>query len=479
MAELSRRSGVARETIHFYLREGLLPAPEKAGVTVAYYGEEHLERLRIIRRLREEKYLPIAVIRRILQSPAAAAERDVDVLADVLHLIPPDDEPRRPPSAGALAEAEARGLLGPAPGPPERDRGLDRTDPAEGRVLRVVDDALRLPDEARRLTLDDLSACATSLTALVAREAELVFDVMFESGDVGGAIGALRSGRPAVARFIAAYRDLMLRRVVEEVLLGLERGPELVLRAATIPLSPAREADLGVPARRAALQDAWLREGDEPSAARVVWHLFGTGAAAELAALPPDLRDRAGSRLSPLAAWGALEIARAQRASVADPLAALDRAAAAADLALGQILLGEAVVARGLRRRHGGASLLEQAIPALHRVFSADPDRDREPVARAFGWFHQGRVELALPPVLGRAQRGVAALEKAIAAAGNDEIEPAARARIGGNARLALGRYWMAAGDAEHARALLGDAAAQDPEGMLGRVAREEMARGG
>src|SRR5258708_5855632 len=90
MAELARRSGVTRETIHFYFREGLLRRAEKGGLTVAYYGEEHLERLRIIRRLREEKYLPIAVIRRLLHSPAAAAERDVDVLADVLHLIAPD-----------------------------------------------------------------------------------------------------------------------------------------------------------------------------------------------------------------------------------------------------------------------------------------------------------------------------------------------------------------------------------------------------
>src|SRR6185312_6881906 len=153
-----------------------------------------------------------------------------------------------------------------------------------------VEDALRLPDAARQLTLDDLSACAASLTALVQREADLVFDAMFDSGDVGGAIGSLRSGRPAVARFIAAYRDLMLRRIVEEVLLGLERGPELVLRAATVPLSAAREAELGVMARREALHRAWVEAGDEASAARLVWHLFGTGAAAELARLPTDLR---------------------------------------------------------------------------------------------------------------------------------------------------------------------------------------------
>jgi DNA-binding transcriptional MerR regulator len=473
MAELARRSGVTRETIHFYLREGLLPRPEKGGRTVAYYGEEHLDRLRLIRRLREEKYLPIAVIRRLLQSPAAAAERDVDVLADVLHLIPLDDEPPRPASPGALAEAEARWLLGPlrrAEGPPQAN------DPAERRVLRVVDDALRLQGEGRRLTLDDLEACAASLTALVFRETELVFDAMFESGDVGGAISALRLGRPAVARFIAAYRDLMLRRVVEEVLLGLERGPDLVARAATIPLSSAREAELGVPARRDALRDAWQSARDKPSAARLVWHLFGTGAAAELSALPPELVDQAGTRLSPLVAWGALESVRS-----AATLAALERAATAApDLSLGRILLGEAVVARGLRRRHGGASLLDQAIPALHWVFSADPDRDPEPVARAFGWFHRGRLELSLPPVLGRSARGVASLEKALAALAEPDIEPAARARIGANARLALGRHWLMSSDPaalERARHLLREAAAEDPEGMIARVAAEE-ARG-
>ena len=88
MAELSRRSGIARETIHFYLREGLLPRPRKGGRTVAYYDEEHLERLRVIRRLRDEKYLPLAVIRRLLDSPAAAAERDVDALAEVMKIDP-------------------------------------------------------------------------------------------------------------------------------------------------------------------------------------------------------------------------------------------------------------------------------------------------------------------------------------------------------------------------------------------------------
>ena len=373
MAELAARSGVARETIHFYLREGLLPRPAKGGRTVAYYGEEHLERLRLIRHLREDKYLPIAVIRRLLSSPAA--ERDLDVLADVLHIIPASDPQGRPPSAEAHAVAIERGLLGP--------QRAETGDPAERRVLEVVDQALALDEDTRRLTLADLEACRTALTALVDREAALFFDAMFQSGDVGGSIAALRGGRASVARYIAAYRDLLLRRIVEDVLVGLERGPELVVQTATVPLSLDRQRALGALARRAELRDALTREDRGDAAAKLVWHLFQTGAEAELAAmsdaaLPP--------RESVLVAWGALATARS-----AATLAALARAVdRAPDFALGQILFGEAVVARGLRRKVSGASLLEAGIPALNRVFGADPDRDppRAPSAgsTAAGW---------------------------------------------------------------------------------------------
>ena len=41
MAELERRSGVGRETIRYYIREGLLPEPERRARNVAVYGDVH------------------------------------------------------------------------------------------------------------------------------------------------------------------------------------------------------------------------------------------------------------------------------------------------------------------------------------------------------------------------------------------------------------------------------------------------------
>lgn len=430
MAELSARSGVPRETIHFYLREGLLPRPRKGGRTVAYYGEEHLERLRTIRRLREEKYLPLAVIRRLLDAPAAAADRDVDVLAEVLHILPRDDDAVPLPSPAAVREAAARGLLGRRSPP-----GAPGSDPAERRVLGLVDEALALSSPASRsLTLADLEACASGLEGLVAREAAIFFDALLQSGDLEGSIAALRSGRSTVARFVTAFRDLMLRRVLEELLLAVQQGHAAVMRAVVPPLSRPRRAELGEPARRAALA-ASAASGDAEACSALVIHLFGCADGAALAALSPAILAAAGPRTAPLAAWGAHEAAPTDAT-----LAALARSVAAApDLPLGPILLAGATLARGVRRRDdAGPSLLDEVVPALQRLAAADPGSEAEPALRALGYFHLGWVELALPAVLGRSERGVRALTRSITIAQDlaGAIDPAIVATIVESAAL-------------------------------------------
>jgi DNA-binding transcriptional MerR regulator len=66
ISELSDRSGLTVQTIKFYLREGLMPKGTATGATRAEYGEGHLERLRLIRALREVGDLPVSAIRRIV-----------------------------------------------------------------------------------------------------------------------------------------------------------------------------------------------------------------------------------------------------------------------------------------------------------------------------------------------------------------------------------------------------------------------------
>ena len=66
MKDLEARTGLSRQAIHFYLREGLLPEPHRPKRNVAHYSEEHVARIKLIKRLQEEKFLPLGVIKNML-----------------------------------------------------------------------------------------------------------------------------------------------------------------------------------------------------------------------------------------------------------------------------------------------------------------------------------------------------------------------------------------------------------------------------
>lgn len=53
ISTLERESGVARSTIHFYIRRGLLPPPQKTAASRSLYGESHLALLRKIMEMKE------------------------------------------------------------------------------------------------------------------------------------------------------------------------------------------------------------------------------------------------------------------------------------------------------------------------------------------------------------------------------------------------------------------------------------------
>lgn len=72
MRELEKASGVGRETIRFYIREGLLPEPKRVSRNSAFYNDEHVTRLRAIKRLQEERFLPLAVIKGLLEAEDSA-----------------------------------------------------------------------------------------------------------------------------------------------------------------------------------------------------------------------------------------------------------------------------------------------------------------------------------------------------------------------------------------------------------------------
>jgi DNA-binding transcriptional MerR regulator len=67
ISELVKQTGVSKETIHHYIREGLLRKPRKSGTNVAEYNDTYVKQILLIKDLRENYFLPLPVIREIIQ----------------------------------------------------------------------------------------------------------------------------------------------------------------------------------------------------------------------------------------------------------------------------------------------------------------------------------------------------------------------------------------------------------------------------
>ena len=128
LTELADLAGVTPRTVRYYLAQGLLPAVGQSGPG-SKYGEGHLARLRLIRRLQAE-HLPLAEIRRRL-----AGLTDSDIrgagrgrrpgAADRLGARLPADRPRRDGTVDAVPRRRAESAPGLAP-PPGMPRSLLR-----------------------------------------------------------------------------------------------------------------------------------------------------------------------------------------------------------------------------------------------------------------------------------------------------------------------------------------------------------------
>jgi DNA-binding transcriptional MerR regulator len=89
MKDLCAETGLSRQAIHFYIQNGLLPEGSKTGKNMAWYGHEHVDRLRLIRRLQEERMLPLKAIRALLAGDTAALpDAQRDLLAEVSSHLP-------------------------------------------------------------------------------------------------------------------------------------------------------------------------------------------------------------------------------------------------------------------------------------------------------------------------------------------------------------------------------------------------------
>ncbi len=113
ISELAEASGVSAGTIKHYLREGLLGEGDgivRTARNMAWYPPEYVGRIRQVKRLQEERYLPLRRIKELLadrppRTPRAAVDLPVDVLDALaeLGILTPDEDGYDPDDVALIA----------------------------------------------------------------------------------------------------------------------------------------------------------------------------------------------------------------------------------------------------------------------------------------------------------------------------------------------------------------------------------------
>lgn len=92
ISELVRRTGVSKETIHYYIREGVLPRPCKTGSNKADYSDDYVEQVCLIKALRENYFLPIPVIKKLMKKHTKQSPADRSAFIFLSQYIRPLDQ---------------------------------------------------------------------------------------------------------------------------------------------------------------------------------------------------------------------------------------------------------------------------------------------------------------------------------------------------------------------------------------------------
>jgi DNA-binding transcriptional MerR regulator len=214
IGELAERSGVPAGTIRHYVREGLLPEPVRTSRNMAYYPPEFVERIKLIKQLQEERFMPLRVIRDLLEREDAAPERlramiDLEdrilerALAGERERVPADEVSERYEVPREVLDRLAElGVLSP---------GADGFSPSDVQIVEAIS-RFRAGgyDESLGFTAYDTLRYKAALEPLVTEEARVLRERLAGDVSLDRALEIIEAGVGPLNDLIAALHTKLL-----------------------------------------------------------------------------------------------------------------------------------------------------------------------------------------------------------------------------------------------------------------------------
>jgi DNA-binding transcriptional MerR regulator len=211
MGELAEASGVSAATIKHYLREGLLPEPVRTSRNMAYYPPEFIERIKLIKQLQEERFMPLKVIKGVLEDDPERAKALVELEDRILERALAEEQEREPADAvgrrydmprEVLDRLAELGVLSPD------SKGYSPSD------VRIVEAISRFRaggyEERIGFTVYDTLRYKRALEDLVKEEVEVLMERLVGEMDPDRAVEMIEAGAQPLQDLIAALHTKSL-----------------------------------------------------------------------------------------------------------------------------------------------------------------------------------------------------------------------------------------------------------------------------
>jgi DNA-binding transcriptional MerR regulator len=212
MSELAERSGVSTGTIKHYLREGLLPEPIRTSRNMAYYPPQFVARIELIKRLQEERFMPLRVIKGMLEDDPERVRALIELEDRILERARANADERRVSASevheryeiptNVLDRLAELGVLTP------NRRGYDQDD------VKIVEAIASFRaggyDEKLGFTVYDTIRYREALEPLVAEEVRALLDRLAGEVDVERALQIIAAGAEPLRELLGAMHSKLL-----------------------------------------------------------------------------------------------------------------------------------------------------------------------------------------------------------------------------------------------------------------------------
>jgi len=216
MSELAERSGVSPGTIRHYLREGLLGEGEdivRTSRNMAYYPPQYVQRIELIKRLQQQRFMPLRVIKGALEDDPERVRALVELEDRILERALIGAEARQRVSMKAVRERYAVprnvlerlteiGVLTPS------RTGYDADD------VKIIEAIANFRaggyDEALGFTVYDTLRYRDALAPLVKEEVRALLDRLAGEVEVDRAVEIVAAGAEPLRELLGAMHSKLL-----------------------------------------------------------------------------------------------------------------------------------------------------------------------------------------------------------------------------------------------------------------------------